>query len=135
MSQNLGSLPPLSHNVTLLWPPLPPLTYDVIYGCPLMCSPQDPRFAGSNPAEIDGFFQDVKILSISKSSRRDFKLWSWVWDSRFVKEPQAWKNRFRSKYLLFELNWIKKWNLSGKSIKDFVFTLPLNFNLNATINA
>ena len=26
-------------------------------------SPRDPRFAGSNPAEVDGFFQDVKILS------------------------------------------------------------------------
>jgi hypothetical protein len=26
-------------------------------------------------------------------------------------------------------------SLSGKSIKDFVFTLPLNLNLNATINA
>ena len=26
-------------------------------------------------------------------------------------------------------------SLSGKSIKDFVFTLSLNFNLNATINA
>ena len=26
-------------------------------------SPRDPRFAGSNPAEVDGFFQEVKILS------------------------------------------------------------------------
>ena len=26
------------------------------------CSPRDPRFAGSNPAEVDGFFQGVKIL-------------------------------------------------------------------------
>ena len=26
------------------------------------CSPRDPRFAGSNPAEFDGFLQDVKIL-------------------------------------------------------------------------
>ena len=24
-------------------------------------SPRDPRFADSNPAEVDGFFQDVKI--------------------------------------------------------------------------
>ena len=30
-----------------------------------MCSHQDPRFAGSNPAEVDGFFQDIKILSTS----------------------------------------------------------------------
>ena len=29
------------------------------------CSSRDPRFAGSNPAEVDGFFQDVKILSTS----------------------------------------------------------------------
>ena len=29
------------------------------------CSPRDPRFACSNPAEVDGFFQDVKILSTS----------------------------------------------------------------------
>ena len=29
------------------------------------CAPQDPRFAGSNPAKVDGFFQDVKILSTS----------------------------------------------------------------------
>ena len=28
-------------------------------------SPRDPRFAGSNPAEVDGFFQDVNILSTS----------------------------------------------------------------------
>ena len=26
------------------------------------CLPRDPRLAGSNPAEVDGFFQDVKIL-------------------------------------------------------------------------
>ena len=27
------------------------------------CSPRYPRFGGSNPAEVDGFFQDVKILN------------------------------------------------------------------------
>ena len=26
------------------------------------CSPRAPRFAGSNPAEVNEFFQDVKIL-------------------------------------------------------------------------
>ena len=26
---------------------------------------REPRFAGSNPTEVDGFFQDVKILSTS----------------------------------------------------------------------
>ena len=28
-------------------------------------SPRDPSFADSNPAEADGFFQGVKILSTS----------------------------------------------------------------------
>ena len=32
-------------------------------GLGVMFSIRDPRFAGSNPAEVDGFFQDVKILS------------------------------------------------------------------------
>ena len=30
-----------------------------------MCSPRDSRFAGSNPAEVNGFFQDEKILNTS----------------------------------------------------------------------
>ena len=34
-------------------------------GLGVTCSPQDPRFASSNPTEIDGFFQDEKILSTS----------------------------------------------------------------------
>ena len=29
------------------------------------CSPWDTRFSGSHPAEVDGFFQDVNILSTS----------------------------------------------------------------------
>ena len=37
------------------------------YGLAVTCSPRDSRFAGSNPAEVDGFFQDVKILSTSPS--------------------------------------------------------------------
>ena len=32
-------------------------------GLGVTCSPRDPRFPVSNPAEIDGFFQDVKILA------------------------------------------------------------------------
>ena len=32
-------------------------------GLGVACSPRDPRFACSNPAEVDGFFQNVKILS------------------------------------------------------------------------
>ena len=38
-------------------------------GLGVTCLSRDPRFSGSNPAEVDGFFQDVKILST-----RDFKL-------------------------------------------------------------
>ena len=34
-------------------------------GVGVTCSPRDPRFAGSKPTEVDGFFQDVKILSTS----------------------------------------------------------------------
>ena len=30
-------------------------------------SPRDPRFGDSNPTEVNGFFQDVKILSTSPS--------------------------------------------------------------------
>ena len=32
-------------------------------GLGVKCSPRDPRFASSNPGEVDGFFQDVKILN------------------------------------------------------------------------
>ena len=34
-------------------------------GLGVTCSPRDPRFAGSNPVEADGFFEDVKFLSTS----------------------------------------------------------------------
>ena len=40
----------------------------VLGGLGVTCSPRDPRFAGSNPAEVDGFFQDVKNLSTSTLS-------------------------------------------------------------------
>ena len=29
----------------------------VLGGLGVTCSPRDPRFAGSNPAEVDGFFR------------------------------------------------------------------------------
>ena len=34
-------------------------------GLGVTCSPRDPRFSGSNQAEVDGFFQDLKILRTS----------------------------------------------------------------------
>ena len=42
-------------------------------GLGVTCSPLDPRFTGSNPAEVDGFFSGRKIPE-HKSSERDFKL-------------------------------------------------------------
>ena len=33
----------------------------------VICSPRDPRFTGSNPAEVDGFFQNIKILLLSEN--------------------------------------------------------------------
>ena len=42
-------------------------------GLGVTCSPRYPRFAGSNPAEVNGFFQDVKNPE-HKSSERDFEL-------------------------------------------------------------
>ena len=66
-------------------------------GLGVTCSPWDPRFASSNPAEVDGFFQDVKILSTSPTGGT----LNWgprVWDFRLVKEPHTWKkNRHLSK--------------------------------------
>ena len=32
-------------------------------GLEVTCSPRDTKFTGSNPAEVDVFFQEVKILS------------------------------------------------------------------------
>ena len=34
-------------------------------GLRVTCLPRDPMFAISNMAEVDGFFQDVKVLSAS----------------------------------------------------------------------
>ena len=56
------------------------------------CTPRGPRFARSNSTEVDGFFQDVKILSTCPPGGT----LSWgfrSWGFRLVKEPQAWKNR------------------------------------------
>ena len=38
-------------------------------GLGVTCSPRDLRSVGSNPAELDGFFQDVKILNTSPPGR------------------------------------------------------------------
>ena len=60
-------------------------------GLGVTCSPRDPRFACSNPAEVDGFFSGRKNPE-HKSSGRDFK--PGVLSLRFfrlVKELQALK--------------------------------------------
>ena len=54
------------------------------------CSPRDPRFAGSNPAEVDGFFQDVKTLSTSPPGGT-LSWGSRVSNFRLVKETQVRK--------------------------------------------
>ena len=47
-------------------------------------SPRDPRFAGSNPAEVDGFLSGRKNPE-HKSSGRDFKLESEISGSSLKK--------------------------------------------------
>ena len=42
-------------------------------GLGVTCSPRDPRFVGSNPAEVDGIFSGRKYPE-QKYSGRDFKL-------------------------------------------------------------
>ena len=54
------------------------------------CLSRDPRFAGSNPAKVDGFFEDVKILNTSPPGGT-LSRGSRVWDFRLVKEPQVRK--------------------------------------------
>ena len=54
----------------------------------LSYSPLDPRFAGSNPAEVHGFFQSLKIVSMT-SFGKEVSRGSRVVDLRHVKEPQA----------------------------------------------
>ena len=60
----------------------------VVFVCVGICglSPGDPRFVGSNPAEVVRFFQDVHILSTSPPGGT--LTWgSWVWDFGLVKYP------------------------------------------------
>ena len=57
-------------------------------GLRVPCLPRDPKFAGSNMAEFDGFFQDVKIL-ITSPPGGTLRWGSRFWDFRLVKEPQA----------------------------------------------
>ena len=47
----------------------------------LSYSPLDPRFPGSIPAGVDGFFQSVKILSLTSFGR---KVKPWVPCRRFT---------------------------------------------------
>ena len=57
-------------------------------GLGVTCTPRDSKFAGSNPAEDDGPFQDVKILNTSPPGGT-LSRGSQVSDIRLVKEPQA----------------------------------------------
>ena len=55
-------------------------------GLRITWSPWDPKFVGSNLAEVDGFFQDVKILRTSPLGGT-LSWGSQVWDFRLIKEP------------------------------------------------
>ena len=54
---------PLPWNVCFLWSESTPVVPWLSY------RPLNPRFAGSNPAAVDGFFQSVKILSMTSFGR------------------------------------------------------------------
>ena len=41
------------------------VAYVGLGGLGVTCSPRDPKFEGSNPTDVEEFFQDVKILSTS----------------------------------------------------------------------
>ena len=61
-----GSMPHPQGPSIHLWQQFPCISRLVgLGGLGVTWSPRDPRFAGSNPAELDGFFQEVKILSTS----------------------------------------------------------------------
>ena len=64
-------------------------------GLGVTCLPRDPRFADSDPAEVHGIFEDVKIQSTSPPGR-PLSWGSRVWDFRLVEKPQAWKNSLTS---------------------------------------
>ena len=57
-------------------------------GLGVMCLPQDTMFVGSNLAEVNGVFQDVKILSTSPPGGT-LNCGSRIRYYRLVKEPQA----------------------------------------------
>ena len=43
-------------------------------GLGVTCSPRDPRFAVSNPAQVCGFFQDVRILVTEPQTKPEKKV-------------------------------------------------------------
>ena len=57
----------------------------LIVGLGVTCSPRDPRFTGSNSAEVDGFFSGSKNPE-HKSSGRDFKLGEENGEDKMVRE-------------------------------------------------
>ena len=59
-------------------------------GLGVTCSPRDPRFAGSNPAVLDEFFQGVKILSTNPPGGT-LSWGSRVGDFRSVKKTSCMK--------------------------------------------
>ena len=56
-------------------------------GLGITCSPRNPRLAASNPAEVDGFFRDVKILSSSPPGGNlswGSRVWDFTWARKYL---------------------------------------------------
>ena len=134
MSQNLGSLPPLSHNVTLRRPPPPPLTCDVIYGCPLTeIFPSVQETWHLKVLSLAPFFLRSRVLMCQGNSyhsalslpRARGGLWSWEFRSRC-------DNTERGGYGNVLCNWHIKGYLKSKlwisliPLRNFERVVPLH---------
>ena len=89
MSQNLGPLSPLSHNVTLHRPPPPPLTCDVIYGCPLI-SDLNSNCLMPKPGDRRNFNTHEICWKCCINNERKEKCWM----------GRRWKNRWNNKLII-----------------------------------
>ena len=99
MGRGAGSIPDLRGIFTCVWDQCQPSNLGSYWFCDLgeTCLPRYPRFACSNPAEVDGFFQDVEFLSTSPPGGT-LSRGSLVGVSRLVKKPQSWKIGLWAKY-------------------------------------
>ena len=93
MSQKLGSLLPLSHNVTLRRPPPSPLTCNVIYGCPLSRLSPLAIFSFSIYLHYSkGIIQPFYFWSSALSSLNEFPIYNFLYITAILKYvlPVLW---------------------------------------------